>query len=135
MRMAYAIGIDVGTTNLKVALVGADATRVGAAQRPLAITRGPDTAEQNASSLWEQLLDAVAEVTAAHPAEAHEVVAIAVCSQYSSIVPIDTQACPVAPMLMWQDQRGTDHSFEIMARHENAFMTFVEHHGIPPIGS
>ena len=36
---------------------------------------------------------------------------------------------------MWQDQRGTDHSFEIMARDESAFMTFVERHGIPPIGS
>ena len=38
-------------------------------------------------------------------------------------------------MLMWQDQRGTDHSFEIMSRDESAFMTFVERHGIPPIGS
>ena len=57
------------------------------------------------------------------------------CSQYSSIVPIDAQAEPVAPMLMWQDQRGTDHSFEIMSRDESAFMTFVERHGIPPIGS
>src|SRR5579862_4412993 len=133
--MAYAIGIDVGTTNLKVALVGADATRVGATQRPLAITRGPDTAEQDAALLWDQLVDAVAEVAAAHPAEAGEVAALAVCSQYSSIVPINAEGRPVAPMLMWQDQRGTDHSFEIMARHENAFMTFVEHHGIPPIGS
>ena len=43
-------------------------------------------------------------------------------------------ARPLAPMLMWQDQRGTDHCFEIMARDEDAFMTFVERHGIPPIG-
>ncbi len=133
--MAYAIGIDVGTTNLKVALVGADARPVGAAQRPLAIERGPDTAEQDAGFMWDQLVDAVAEVTAAHPSEAAAVVALSVCSQYSSIVPVDAQARPVAPMLMWQDQRGTDHSFEIMARHEDAFMTFVERHGIPPIGS
>ncbi len=38
------------------------------------------------------------------------------------------------PMLMWQDTRGTDRSFEIMARDPNAFMTFVERHGIPPVG-
>jgi xylulokinase len=129
------MGIDVGTTNLKVALVDSDATRVGAAQRPLAIKRGPDTAEQDATLLWDQLVDAVAEVTAAHPAEARDVAALGVCSQYSSIVPIDARARPIAPMLMWQDQRGTDHSFEIMARHEHAFTTFVERHGIPPIGS
>jgi len=133
--MTYAIGIDVGTTNLKVALVGADARPIGAVQRPLEIERGPDTAEQDAGLLWEELVDAVAEVTATHPAEAAAVSAVGVCSQYSSIVPVDAQARPVAPMLMWQDQRGTDHSFEIMARHEDAFMTFAERHGIPPIGS
>jgi sugar (pentulose or hexulose) kinase len=133
--MVFAIGIDVGTTNLKVALVGADATAVGAAQRPLAIERGSDTVEQDAARMWEQLVDAVAEVTAAHPAEARDVAALSVCSQYSSIVPVDAQARPVAPMLMWQDQRGTDHSFAIMARHDDAFMTFAERHGIPPIGS
>src|SRR5690348_16649084 len=95
--MAYAIGIDVGTTNLKVALVRDDASTVGAAARALAIERGPDTAEQDAGLMWEQLVDAVCEVTAAHPAEAREVVAVAVCSQYSSIVPVDAEASPVAP--------------------------------------
>ena len=60
---------------------------------------------------------------------------IGVCGQYSSIVPVDRAREPVAPMLMWQDHRGTDHSFAIMSRHEEAFMTFVERHGIPPIGS
>ena len=65
--------------------------------------------------MWAELVDAVREVTAAHPTTAADVVAIGVCSQYSSIVPVDEHGPPVAPMLMWQDQRGTDHSFEIMA--------------------
>ena len=62
--------------------------------------------------MWEQLVDAVREVTAAHPDAAADVVAMSVCSQYSSIVPVDADGEPVAPMLMWQDQRGTDHSFD-----------------------
>src|SRR5262249_10028406 len=111
-----------------------DATRVGATQRSLAIERGPGTAEQDAARMWDELVDAVAEVTAAHPYEARDVAAIGVCSQYSSIVPVDGEARPVAPMVMWQDHRGTDHSFAIMARHEDAFMTFIEHHGLPPVG-
>ena len=133
--MACAIGIDVGTTNLKVVLVGDDARVIGATQRALSVTHGPGTAEQDAHLMWEQLVDAVRELTGAHPAEAASVAALAVCSQYSSIVPVDARGEPVGPMLMWQDQRGTDHSFEIMSRHENAFMTFIERHGIPPIGS
>jgi xylulokinase len=133
--MPCALGVDIGTTNLKVALVRDDATVVGSAQRPLPIERGPDTATQDAGAMWDQLVRAVHEVTAAHPDAAADVVAMSVCSQYSSIVPIDAGGAPVAPMLMWQDQRGTDHSFEIMSRDEGAFMTFLERHGIPPIGS
>jgi xylulokinase len=133
--MPCAVGIDIGTTNLKVALVDGDATVIGAAQRPLPVRHGPGTAEQDSDEMWAELVAAVREVTAAHPAEAADVVTMAVCSQYSSIVPVDADALPVAPMLMWQDHRGTDHSFEIMSRDENAFMAFVERHGIPPIGS
>lgn len=133
--MPCALGVDVGTTNLKVALVRDDATVVGSAQRAVPIQRSADIATQDAGAMWDQLVSAVHEVTAANPDAAAEVVAMSVCSQYSSIVPIDADGVPVAPMLMWQDQRGTDHSFEIMSRHEDAFMTFLERHGIPPIGS
>ena len=129
------LGVDVGTTNLKVALVRDDGTVVGGAERALAVERGPDTATQDAGAMWDQLVSAVRELTGAHPGAAAEVVAMSVCSQYSSIVPIDVRGEPVAPMLMWQDQRGTDESFEIMSRDESAFMTFIERNGIPPIGS
>src|SRR4051812_2830724 len=134
-RMACAIGIDVGTTNLKVVLVADDLHVIGTAQRPLTVIHRPGTAEQDAGELWDQLVDGVRELTTAHPAAASDVEAIGVCSQYSSIVPVDDDAVPVAPMLMWQDQRGTDHSFAIMSRHAEAFTTFVDRHGIPPIGS
>lgn len=132
--MANALGIDVGTTNVKVALVRDDGTTVGSAQRPLLITRTDEIAEQDAEITWVALVAAVREVTVAHPAAARAVTAIGVCSQYSSVVPIDAAGRPIAPMLMWQDQRGTDHCYRIMARDETAFLTFVERHGIPPVG-
>jgi xylulokinase len=132
--MASALGIDVGTTNVKVALVTGDGKTVAGSRRPLAMDRTGGIAEQDAEATWTTLGEAVREVTAARPGVAADVTAIGVCSQYSSIVPIDTQARPLIPMLMWQDTRGTDRSFEIMARDENAFLTFVERHGIPPVG-
>jgi xylulokinase len=130
--MALGIGIDIGTTNLKVAVVDESGRLVGRARRPLVIARAGDTAEQDAEATWHELVAAIRDAVGTRGAEVGD---LAVCSQYSSIVPVDANARPVAPMIMWQDQRGTDHSFEIMARDENAFMTFVEHHGIPPIGS
>src|SRR5262249_4195791 len=65
---------------------------------------------------------------------AQRVGAVGVCTQYSSIVPVDAAARPVAPMLMWQDLRGSDHCIEILAADENAFFTWIERHGIPTIG-
>jgi len=132
--MANALGIDVGTTNVKVALVRDDGTTVAGAQRPLVMQRGGEIAEQDADATWQSLVGAVREMTAAHPDDAAAIATIGVCTQYSSIVPIDAHARPLIPMLMWQDTRGTDRSFEIMVRTESAFMTFVERHGIPPVG-
>ncbi len=132
--MANALGIDVGTTNVKVALVAGNGATVASTQRALGMTRSEGIAEQDAEQTWATLLDAIRELTTAHPLAAADVGAIGVCSQYSSIVPVAADARPLMPMLMWQDTRGTERSFEIMARDENAFMTFVERHGIPPVG-
>ena len=131
---AGALGIDVGTTNVKVALVRGDGTTVAGAQRPLPMTRNGAVAEQDASAVWTALAAAVREVTTAMPDDARAATAVGVCSQYSSVVPLDEHAHPVAPMIMWQDTRGTDHALEIMARDQNAFFTWVERHGIPPVG-
>lgn len=133
--MTAAVGIDVGTTNVKVALVEGDGRLVASAQRELATRHDGDLAEQDAAATWERLAAAVREVATAAPEVAAAVRAVGVCSQYSSIVPVDAQARPLAPMLMWQDQRGTDHCFAIMGRDEAAFTTWVERHGIPTIGS
>jgi xylulokinase len=129
-----AIGIDAGTTNVKAALVADDGTLVAYTSRPLGMHRVGEVAEQDADLLWAEVWGAVRELTSAHPDVAATVEAFGVCSQYSSIVPVDAHASPVAPMLMWQDQRGTDRCLDIMANHDGAFMLWVERHGIPPVG-
>ncbi len=127
--MSAAIGIDVGTTNVKVALVRDDGALLASAHRPLTTAYDGDTAEQDPDAMWAQVTDAVREVAS------EDVIAVGVCTQYSSVVPINAQGRPVAPILMWQDQRGTDHCFDIMVRDQNAFMLWAERHGIPTIGS
>jgi xylulokinase len=125
------LGIDVGTTNLKVAVVDERGYLVGRAARPLPIEHREGEAEQDSEMMWRSLVEAVREAVGARGAD---VGVIGVCSQYSSIVPIDGDGNPVSPMLMWQDQRGTDHCFDIVTREESSFMTFVERHGLPPVG-
>lgn len=133
--MAHAIGIDAGSTNVKVALVDDEGRLVATASRPLATIRNGSAIEQDADELWTAVVDAVCDVTASHPAAAANVVAVAVCSQYSSIVAVGSDGDAVAPMRLYLDARGTDRSFAILERHPDAFAAWVDRHGIPPIGS
>ena len=132
--MTHALGIDVGTTNAKVALVDEKGTLVAAAARPITTVRDGAIAEQDPQALWAAVLDAIQEVTTAAPEAARDVGHIGIDSQYSSTVPVDATGEPVGPLVMYLDMRGTDHCLAIMERDPDSFMTFVEHHGIPPIG-
>jgi xylulokinase len=129
-----ALGIDVGTTNVKVAIVGADGTVHATASRNLVANVDGDRSELDADAQWQAVVDAAGECVAAAPQAASEIVAVGVDSQYSSIVPVDADGRPVAPMRLWSDRRGTDRSWAILAEHEDAFGGFVERHGIPPVG-
>jgi xylulokinase len=60
-------------------------------------------------------------------------VSVGCCSPYSSIVPVRGDATPLADLVLWQDRRGTDHSLDLLV-HEGGFETWVERHGIPPVG-
>lgn len=133
--MSHAVGIDVGSTNVKVALVADDGTVVGTAARTLDSRREGDVAEQDAEAMWTAVVDAVRSVTVDAPSAAGDVTDLCVCSQYSSIGPVDRRARPVDSMIMWSDQRGTSHSWAIMDEHPDAFEVFIDHHGIPPVGS
>lgn len=129
-----ALGIDVGTTNVKAALVGADGTVHATASRNLVADVEGGRAELDADAQWQAVVDAVRECVAAAPDAARRVVAVGVDSQYSSIVPVDAGGRPVAPMRLWSDRRGTERSFAILREHDDAFMGFIERHGIPPVG-
>jgi len=81
--MSHALGIDVGTTNAKVALVADDGRIAATATRPIASRRMDEVAEQDAAALWQAVADGIRAVVAAAPRAAAEVGAIGVCSQYS----------------------------------------------------
>ena len=132
--MAAALGIDVGSTNVKAVLIDGDGRIRASSARVLHTEVGGDVVTQDAAQLWAQVEAAVQELAREAPDAAPAVGSIGVCSQYSSIVPVDARGTPVGPLVMWQDRRGTEPSFEIMSRHPDAFERWVELHGIPPVG-
>ncbi|MFP5321701.1 MAG: xylulokinase [Acidimicrobiia bacterium] len=132
--MTAALGIDVGTTNVKAALVDVDGTIHATASRSLVADVDGDRAELDADAQWRAVVEAGRECAEAAPDVAARVEAVGVDSQYSSIVPVGADGTPVAPMRLWSDRRGTERSFAVLAEHEDAFLGFIERHGIPPVG-
>jgi xylulokinase len=132
--VSASIGIDVGSTNLKIVVLKSDNTTLASTQRALSTHGSNGRFEQEAESLWQTLLEALAEAVVSAGNSAESITSIGVCSQYSSIVPVDEGCEPVGQMVCWRDHRGTGRSMDIMSRNDDAFMTFVEHHGIPPVG-
>lgn len=130
----YAIGIDVGSTNVKVVLVDEAGAIVADASRPLTTHTQGDSVTQDTDAMWATVVDAVRSVTASAPAAAADVATVGVCSQYSSLVPVDPAGRAVAPMKMYLDSRGADACWAILERHPEAFESWVTRHGIPPIG-
>jgi xylulokinase len=130
----HAIGIDVGTTNVKVVMVDPLGSLLADSSRPLATRAAGDGTGQDADELWGAVASAVREVTAARPEAAGEVATIGVCSQYSSLVPVGPDGSALAPIKLYLDDRGAGACWEVLERHPEAFETWVARHGIPPIG-
>lgn len=131
----HTIGIDVGSTNVKAVLVDDVGRTVATVSRPLRWVQDGVTAELDAAQLWDGVLDALVALGASAGHDAWGGVgAIGSCGQYSSIVPVDAAASPVAPMRLYLDTRGTTHCRAVMERHPDALVTWLERHPIPPMG-
>lgn len=131
----YALGIDVGSSNVKTVLVDEPGSVVAATTRPLTTVHDGDTVTQDPGRLWQAVRDSIVEIVRSHPEEGALISDIGVCSQYSSVVAVDGNGVPVSPIIMYMDRRGTEACWAIMEKHPEAFETFVERHGIPPIGA
>lgn len=132
--MTHALGIDIGTTNAKVALVDESGRLLASSARPINTVRDAGRAEQDAELIWTAVVEAVQAVIG--PAGGGtEIGHIGIDSQYSSTVPVDRDCRPVGPLITYLDRRGTDHCHAIFGREPDAFTTFVERHGIPPVGA
>ena len=133
--MTCALGIDVGSTNVKTALVDDTGQVIASAERRLTTARDGDVAEQDPAILWQSVVEAIKEVTTNNPIAAASVEAIVCASQYSSIVAVDSDGALLTELITYMDRRGTDQCFAIWGEHPTAVDLWLDRHGIPPIGS
>jgi glycerol kinase len=102
------LGIDDGTTAVKVALFDDRLQEIASARRPVATSNpAPGRVEQDPEEVLEAVVDAVAEVLGA--ARGREVVAVGLDHQGESVLAWDAATgAPRSPIVVWQDKRGTE---------------------------
>ncbi len=127
------LAIDLGTGGPKVALVTADGATLGWRHAAVATQFVADGgAEQDPNEMWSAIVAATRELFEAVPSRP-PIAAVAVTSQYMSIIPIAADGAPTGPCILWMDHRGAAHNATLLTA--DTFALFVERHGLIPLPS
>lgn len=130
--MSHLVGLDVGTTSVKAGLFDAAGRLMCAAVEEYRLDHpGPDRAELDPEVYWAATRAAVGKVLSSPAADPAAVVAIAVSSQGETVVAVDEQGRPLAPAIVWLDNRATDEAAEIARRFDDATVYAVT--GVPSV--
>lgn len=101
------LGIDVGTSGVKVVLMDAKDKVAGSATAGLEVTRPhPGWSEQAPADWWGATGKAVAELKAAHPAEVAAVEGIGLSGQQHGATLLDKNGSVLRPAILWNDARS-----------------------------
>ncbi len=111
------LGIDLGTSEVKVVLVGDDDRVVATAARRLGLQRPqPGWSEQNPDDWWRAAEDCLDELAAAHGATMASVRGIGLSGQMHGAVVLDRGDRPVRPAILWNDSRSEAECRELERR-------------------
>jgi xylulokinase len=116
--------VDLGTTNIKVALYDARLERLAAATQPVAYTGVPPIVEFDPDLLLDQVVTLIGSCARASGADtARDSALIVLTGQAESLVVADRHGRPLRPAISWLDSRSVTEAQE-MTEHfgsENAF--------------
>src|SRR6185295_1494845 len=104
--------IDLGTTEVKVGLVGLDGRLLGLARAGYETETEPATgcAEQDPEAWWGAIGLAVRELVRL---DVGEVCAIGIDGHGPTLVPVDSEGRVTHPAIIWQDTRSTAEAAEL----------------------
>lgn len=112
--MGLLIGIDAGTTSLKVGVFGADGSSRAVSSEEYALsTPSPDRVELDPEVYWRALVGATRRAIADAGATGRDIVAVAVSSQGETVTPVGTDGRPIGPAIVWLDNRATAEADEL----------------------
>jgi xylulokinase len=130
------LAIDLGTTNLKVGLVGLDGIVRAGTSRPIkTLLPASGGNEQDPEAIWQAVLSAAAEVVRRSGAGTDDVVALLASAQFFSLIPVSEDCRTLANMQLWSSSLGAAHSERLLAENDDAFLQLLSIHGAVPFGN
>jgi sugar (pentulose or hexulose) kinase len=121
------LGLDVGTTSTKAAVLDLDGNELAHGRAPMPWTTVPTGAEIAPAELYRSVIEAATEALA----QAGPVAAIGVSSMAETGILLDRHGQPTAsPSIAWHDERGTDEAQRIA--NEIGEERFSATTGLPP---
>jgi xylulokinase len=101
------LGIDVGTSGVKVALLGDDDRVIGHSSQPLTVSR-PHTgwSEQSPEDWWSATCLGLDELKSRHATELAETAAIGLSGQMHGATLLDAAGIVLRPCMLWNDGRS-----------------------------
>lgn len=110
------LGIDLGTSAVKLALVGDDDTVLATASRPLAVQRPhPGHSEQAPAAWWAAACEGLDELHATATDALAATEAIALSGQMHGAVLLDDAGAVLRPSILWNDGRAMAECAELEA--------------------
>ena len=101
------VGIDIGTSSVKVALVASDDRLIASASRPLTVSRPkPGFSEQDPEHWWQAVLACMDDLHAAHGAELAAADGIGLSGQMHGATLLDDRGAVLRPCILWNDGRS-----------------------------
>jgi L-ribulokinase len=114
--MPIVAGIDFGTQSVRVSLVDCERGRLGSATAPYPVCRkkeNPDHASQSHEDHMNALIVAMRKAHAESNVNGHDILALAIATTGSTVVPVDAQLRPLDDYYLWCDHRGKSEAAEI----------------------
>ncbi|HUW65165.1 MAG TPA: FGGY-family carbohydrate kinase [Spirochaetia bacterium] len=102
----YILGIDLGTSSVKLALVQTDGLVVASDTEPVSLLLTPDGGvEQDPGEWWEKIALGCRRLLS-RSGQAQRVIGIGCTAQWSTTVAIDEDGRPLGNAVLWMDTRG-----------------------------
>lgn len=111
------LGIDLGTSEVKVLLIDQAQTIVASARAALAISRPqPQWSEQDPADWWHATRTAIAAIARSHPRELAALRGIGLSGQMHGTVLLDASGQVLRPAILWNDTRAGAECAELERR-------------------